>query len=352
MCPAQPRHRSRRVSLTLAATCVLALTLATGGPLLAPHAHRALAATAYYQITDLQTLGGSYSFPGGINNAGLPVGFAANTIADPIYGDQSRAVTWTGSTPTDLGTIVPGGIFAFAQNVNDAGEIVGASSTSTITDPVFNYPDYHATLWYHGTIHDLGTLGGGESNAWDIAQNGTAVGDSYLTGDAAYHATLWANGHIRDLGTLPEGNNSFAYGIDAAGTVVAGESDITTTVDPLFGVPDEHAVLWQGSMMHDLGTLGGTLSAAFTTNGSSVIGISYLSGNATFHPALWASGHIADLGVLPGDVDGGAYDINRRGQIVGFSSSATQVASAVLWQGSTPLDLNRLIPAGSGWQLQ
>ncbi len=229
-----------RLSLTLVATCVVALVVASGGARLAPHA---LAATAYYQITDLGTLGGDYSYAEGINDRVLSVGWAGNTIPDPYFGTQSRAVVWTSSTPTDLGTIAPGGADAYAQNINDAGEIVGLSPVSTTNDPVFGIPDSHATLWYHGTIHRSGHTGRrlqrGERHRAERHSGGRQL--SLRRYGVPRHARgrmdrsmIWA----RSRGAI----TAAPGGIDAAGQVVVGESDITTTVDPVTGFPDYHAV--------------------------------------------------------------------------------------------------------------
>ncbi len=344
--PATPARRHRRLSCILSATCLMTLAVVSGGARLAPHAQ---AAAAYYHITDLGTLGGDYSYATGLNNAGVPVGYAGNTIPDPYFPTQSRAVYWIGSTAKDLGTFngVPD---AYAQEINDAGQIIGGGFITTTIDPAFGFPYSRAYFWSAGHLTILPSLGGGISAGNGLAQNGTAVGASYLTGDTVVHATLWAHGQVHDLGTLPEGTNSTAIGIDGAGQVIVGVADITTTVDPVTGFPDQHAALWQGGTIHDLGSLGGN-SAAFTTNGSSVVGDSYLQDNTTFHPTLWAGGHLTDLGVLSGDINGQATGINSDGLIVGNSGSATEALHALLWHGSTLLDLNRLIPAASGWQL-
>jgi hypothetical protein len=49
--------------------------------------------------------------------------------------------------------------------------------------------------------------------------------------------------------------------------------------------------------------------------------------------------------MLPEATMSGAASINERGQIVGYAGRA------VLWQDGVAVDLNSLIPAGSGWEL-
>ena len=59
----------------------------------------AASATAY-SVTQLPSLGGTYTAAWGIDNAGRVVGEAA------LPGDvESRAVIWNGGVPTNLGTV-------------------------------------------------------------------------------------------------------------------------------------------------------------------------------------------------------------------------------------------------------
>ena len=60
---------------------------------------------------------------------------------------------------------------------------------------------------------------------------------------------------------------------------------------------------------------------------------------------------VTDLGTLGGSF-AQAFGINDKGEVVGWSIDGTGNQRAVIWQDKVPLDLNTLIPAGSGWYLQ
>src|SRR5215469_15526134 len=84
-----------------------------------------------YTLTDLGTLGGTFSQAFGVNDKGWVVGFATTE------GDISlHAFLWRRGVMTDLGTL--GGSdplpSSAANAVNNRGEIVGISETSTV-DP-------------------------------------------------------------------------------------------------------------------------------------------------------------------------------------------------------------------------
>src|SRR3989442_1451639 len=92
-------------------------------------------------------------------------------------------------TVTDLGTL--GGTESFGSGLSAGGQVAGASYT-TGDSPT------HAFLWKpstpngtSGSMYDLGTLGGTESNGISINTNGQVAGSSLKNGDSAYRAFLW-----------------------------------------------------------------------------------------------------------------------------------------------------------------
>ncbi len=108
-------------------------------------------------------------------------------------------------------------------------------------------------------------------------------------------------------------------------------------------------------MLTDLGTLGGTFGFAnWISDAGEIAGGATIQGDQALHAFVWRNGIMTDLGTLPGDSCSASLALNSRGQIVGqsFSCVANPTFRAFLWENGGPmLDLNTLIPSGSGVQL-
>ena len=314
-----PGHCAARVSVlqTAVAGAFIALPMLFAA---------APAGAVQFIVTDLGTLGGTYSQATGINAAGQVVGFAYTS------GNAShRAFLWQGGGMLDLGTL--GGTNSVATGINGAGQVVGQANTTGSTA-------LHAYLWQAGAMRDLGTLGGTNSYANGINAAGQVVGAATTSGEAAQHAFLWQGGGLQDLGTLG-GTIRSANGINAAGQVVGyAYTNGNAAYRPF---------LWQAGSMNDLGTLGGTAGLAYGINAAGqVVGSAQTSGDAAFRPFLWqASGGMQDLGTL-GGTGGGAYGINAAGQEVGAAHDSGNVFRPFLRgaQGGM-VNLNALLVAGS-----
>jgi probable HAF family extracellular repeat protein len=117
-----------------------------------------------YAVTDLGTLGGTFSRANGINDNGSVVGLATLT------GDTAlHAFLWRNGTMTDLGTLAPLDSLPYSQanSINDSDEIVGFSETST-PDPLGENSCGDSlvclpVIWRNGVIATLPTLGGTNS---------------------------------------------------------------------------------------------------------------------------------------------------------------------------------------------
>src|SRR5262249_54112780 len=151
-----------------------------------------------------------------------------------------------------LGTF-PGYTFSTATGVNASGQAVGYDFTSTLSSA-------RAYLYQNGSLTDLGSLGGNYAYAQGINDLGQVAGDSPPPGDALSHAFRYDAGTLTDL--TPSGGNSYAYAINNNGAVTG----YATVSDGSY-----HAVLWRGSTMTDLGTLGGSPSYGQAINDSDMV---------------------------------------------------------------------------------
>jgi probable HAF family extracellular repeat protein len=279
-------------------------------------------------ITDLGIVGsGTFSAGLAINASGQVTGQAS---INEFF--ETHAFVSEGGSLVDLGTL--GGTFSTATAINDAGQVVGDSLLA-------GDMDFEAFLYSNGMMTGLGTLGGSSSFAADINQAGTVAGSSYTEFDMETHAFVYAGGEMEDLDTLG-GSYSAAFALNDAGVVV-GESSNENG--------DLRGFAYEAGVMHNLGTLGGTYSSAWAINEiGQIIGESSTDGDAEFHGFIYSGGTMIDLGTL-----GGNYSypsaINNLGQVVGDSATANDVTHAFLWQDGSMVDLNTLLPDGSGWEL-
>ncbi|MFC4763835.1 hypothetical protein [Dyella koreensis] len=223
-----------------------------------------------------------------------------------------------------------GGTFSSGNSISDLGLVSGAANLS-------GDQEGHAALWLNGTVYDLGTLGGLNSDIqWPaknnfgllagIAQTGKPdpLGESwscsaFFPGATATSSTclgfVWAWGHMRALPTLG-GNNGFAAGVNDLGQITG----------------------WAENTIHD--------PSCDTAHSGQVL---------QFRPVVWGPGpnQVRELPLLDGDSSGAATALNDKGQMVGISGTCDQAVGrftarhAVLWQNGSVMDIGNL--GGVAW---
>jgi probable HAF family extracellular repeat protein len=118
---------------------------------------------------------------------------------------------------------------------------------------------------------------------------------------------------------------------------------------------EDHAFLWSFGKVHDLGTLGGTLSLPTgLTDDGHISGVATTTNDELLHAVMWRNRKITDLGTAPGDACSWAWGLNSKDQVVGISlpdPCDLSVAHAFLWEKGSMVDLNTLIPHDSSLQL-
>ena len=272
-----------------------------------------------YALSDLGTLGGTYSGGFGINNAGQVVG-ASYTAKDASL----RPFLYGKGGMRDLGTL--GGIIGYGYGVNNAGQVTGFSDGGN---------GQHAFLYRNGSMVDLGTLGGAESAGFGINTGGQITGSSSTPNNAAHHAFLYSHGSMIDLGTLG-GADSYAYSINDVAQIVGTAADRYGTY---------RAFLYRNGSMTDIGSLGGGYGEANGINSGGQISGTSLTGGHALHAFLYSNGAMKDLGTLGGASSAG-LGISSGGQVVGYSQTVNGAQHAFVYSNSKMKDLNSLIAPG------
>jgi probable HAF family extracellular repeat protein len=355
---------------TVALIACLAPAAAAGAPAYAGTGWAAHAERFPYTLVDPGTLGGPSSYvalPGvPITRDGTVLGAADTTTPDSDVpsddyhdGYVQHAFTWRDGRLTDLGALpraADDNSAIFGLNAHRIG--VGVSDDGQV-DPLTRLPAQHATLFAHGQVTDLGTLGGNESGAWFINAHGQVTGMStnavvdpssqqspffpFFPFVAETRTFVWRDGVMRDIGTLG-GSDALPNAQNERGQI-AGISFTHFTANPATGIPTADPFLWDDGHMRDLGTLGGTEgSANWVNDRGEVAGTSDLAGDDTAHPFLWRNGRIRDLGTLGGDYGLAAF-VNDRGDVTGGSQVADGTFHTFLWHHDTLVDLP---PVGAG----
>ncbi len=264
--------------------------------------------TTQYQVSNLDTLGGTSSGGNSINNRSWVAGYSRLT------GNQSRhAALWRNRQQhalLDLGTL-GGPNSSVTWNVKSTeGIIVGISQTAD-PEPL---GEFWSSAAFYGPPNNVGFINLG---------------------------FVWEDCQMRGLPNFPGGNNGFATGANNRGKVVGwAENDVhdPTCVSPQ--VLQFRPAVWElgpPDQIQDLPLFPGDTSGAATAinDHGQIVGISGICDQAVGrhtakHAVLWENGGVTDLGNLGAQWWNTPTAINERGDVVGFAGDPAFVEGDIL----------------------
>ena len=277
-------------------------------------------------------------------------------------------------------------VFPFTDGTED-GELGGPGAGDEWDDVAIIAPIYQ--------LQEVGTLGGNESYATSISDNGWVAGGAKLSNGRFQAIRLQIGGPVQAIATLPGLDFSGAFAINLNGDVVGVASSSASLYNASSQPwafrngqivdldPFNQGVYAEARAINDAGMVAGTTSfvgagsvEGFRSVGSSIVNLPGLTGDrcrisygvginqagtvvgyaaspnscgdnrAVVFPAN--GGAAIDLGTL-GGVNGEAKAINNFGDIVGSSELSTGQNRATLWNSSGPQNLGTL--AGASFAL-
>jgi probable HAF family extracellular repeat protein len=333
--------------------------------------------TATYTVRNLGTLGGVTSVGDTINDLGWVMG-----NSDPAGDTTTRAALWAYGLQFDLGTLGGANSVVEFPIQNNFGLIAGISETAELDPLNENWscagffptapPDHHICLGFVkyglGPMLPLPTLGGvngyasGANNLGQVAgwaetpvHDSTCAFPQILQFEAVvYEPDLRA----RELPPLPGDLDGAATDINDLGQVIG----ISGICDNAVGAyTAKHMVLWengQPTRIPDFGGKGWNTPWQINDRGE-VVGFADKAGDVidgvlTANPIafVWSKEKgRQEIKPLPEDTNSIAYGINNLGQVVGQSFGGPEGSRAFLWQNGKSYDLNELVTSNANLYL-
>ncbi|MBJ6725068.1 MBG domain-containing protein [Geomesophilobacter sediminis] len=313
-----------------------------------------LAANAPYPVLTATNQTGvnglkSYSLANGIGSSGLIAGIGYTKIG--TGSNRNDSIYWNNGTALDLGypnypypTYTTGKSQAFGANGN--GQVVGVTRAGSAVNKPFRYSLTDGTT----ILLDLPT-GAVSGYAQAINDAGRVVGFSTTTNPGTGEFTI-------GTAFIWSGVGSVKYIPGAgSGTSRADAISLSGKVAGTTGTP-ARAFLYDAATdaFATLGTLGGTTSNGYAVNDAGMVaGYSTTAAGAS-HAFLYNGSTMTDLGVLVGTDTSKARGINSAGMVVGESYTFVSTSSSTNGKGFIYLngqmfDLNQLIDPASGFTI-
>lgn len=305
------------------------------------------------KLIDLGTLGGQESGAWALDEEGRVVGWSLLPS-----GERRAFSSCEDCTMRNLGTLI-GGSDSIATAISDNGNWLVGNSGINAYGPLFR----EFTQGFNVNDGEMNSVEAlfcpctfnvrhGSSEAFGVNDPGTVVGWSPSPRANYYHAFMWKNGVMEDISETGLGDPSYsrAFAINNAQQIVG---DIARDDALTFEVGNRSAFVWKEGTFSYLAHLPGysnSTAVAVNEEGQAA----GWSGNADYTDttaAFWFDDQVSNIGVLDGGINSRALAVNDSGQVVGWSGITEHDSRAFLWQDGYLLDLNSLLPSGSGWHL-
>jgi CSLREA domain-containing protein len=305
---------------------VAAGALAVNGPAATTRAADGAATTKIVQIAPTSQVPNPVAL--GLNDSGVVAG--VDYTAGPFRW-QAGSYTILQPLPGDAWAE----IYGLPRPIDAAGDVAGSSVGSGGAPQAVVWPAGSSSPVALGFLDQFLKQSTGKA----INASGTVLGSSYANDCGAYCLvpTLFSVGKDPvDLGLgQPYPVEAYPFDINAAGVVLYASGP--------------YGDVSGGFALDDGGTVTPvTCDGAHALNDSGLV-VGLMGSGPSLEPAYWtAKGGCKLFPLPPGESTGDALSVNNQGEATGYTAG-----HATMWQADgTPVDLNSLLPPGSGWFLQ
>ena len=272
----------------------------------------------------------------------IPVCVSAALLTIPTLSGLWAQTSYTAALVGPVSTVHP-------RAMNGHGDVAGYIDVT-----VGGLGATHAFVWKAGTLTDLGTLGGRNSRATGINNDGVVIGWSETSSTAtpiagslnAYnisHAFSYSSGTMTDLGSAAGANgSSTALLINNSGLIVGQTDTMVPCGEDYFHNPIYcyTAFFYSNGQMTTYGTPTSfpLTPAALNDSGQAAFWNGITRGYCSSltpheHAYLYSAGTLTDIGDLGAGCFTDAVGINASGTIAGMSRGTDNVTQAAIYSG-------------------
>lgn len=277
-----------------------------------------------------------------INNQGVVVG-SSSFLMEVTPGEFApffRAAKWEGESFTDLGQFAAQ-YTSTAADISDSGFIVGEALVFGLGRVAVAWGENNSPVLVDGFEFSF------FDSAWAVNNEGYIVGqsNSFLESGGPRDKAMLVTPEPTLINLDPSSSfDSVAKGINDARQIVGFRYDSSG---------GGGAFIWNKGVLTALPQLPGHLTSVAEKISASaqVVGYSISLDIGKTRAVMWDQDRPINLGTIGDNNDSYGWAINNAGQVVGNVEIAGG-SRAFIWTAETGMiDLNTLIPPGSGWVL-